>query len=219
MSTNIRHTVTERTSFSLPSQPVFDYPTLMDALKHYKRPRDKVTKLLRDRTIIRVKKGLYVQNYENAQGIPIKELLSNLIYGPSYISLQYALSTYGMIPEVAVQVSSITFKKTKRYRTPLGDFMYRSVPHPYYLRGIRLQTTEQGFSYLIATPEKALMDTLYFTNALRSLRDIRIFILEDLRMDGSSLFELDFLQIDEIVSAAGSPKLTLCRKALEVFTQ
>lgn len=168
---------------------------------------------------MRVKKGLYVRNYGNTQEIPTKELLANLIYGPSYISLQYALSTYGMIPEVALQVSSITFKKTKRYRTPLGDFMYRSVPHPYYLRGIRLQTTEQGFSYLIATPEKALMDTLYFTNALRSLRDIRTFILEDLRMDKSSLAELDFLTIDEISSTARTPKLILCRKALEVFTQ
>jgi len=114
--------------------------------KDYRHPRDKITKLLRDNTIIRVKKGLYLHNREHIRGLPVKELLANLIYGPSYISLQFALSSYGMIPEVALQVSSVTLKKTKRYRTPVGEFIYSSVPRPYYLTGIELRTDSQGYS-------------------------------------------------------------------------
>jgi len=114
--------------------------------KDYRHPRDKITKLLRDNTIIRVKKGLYLHNREHIRGLPVKELLANLIYGPSYISLQFALSSYGMIPEAALQVSSVTFKKTKRYRTPVGELIYSSVPRPYYLTGIELRTDSQGYS-------------------------------------------------------------------------
>ena len=131
---------------SLPSQTIFDYTALINALKNYRQPRDKITKLLRDKTIIRVKKGLYLHNREYVHGLPVMELLANLIYGPSYISLQYALSSCGMIPEAALQISSVTFKNTKRYRTPVGDFIYRSVPRPYYLTGIELRTDSQGYS-------------------------------------------------------------------------
>lgn len=215
MSVNIRHSVNKRPFFSLPSQPVFDYTALMDALKEYKRPRDKVTGLLRDEIILRVKKGLYIQNREKLRGIPVKELLANLIYGPSYISLQFALSSYGMIPEEAIQVSSVTFKKTKQYRTPAGDFLYRSVPYRYYLPGINLTTTEKGYSYLIAGPEKALIDMLYFTPGIHSKKDVRIFLLEDMRVDEDALADLDFSLVNEITSAAGTPKLSLCREALE----
>jgi hypothetical protein len=191
----------------------------MDALKDYTRPRDKVTKLLRDRIIIRVKKGLYIRNNVDPSALHVRELLANLIYGPSYISLQYALSSYGMIPEEVIQLSSLTFKKTKRYRTPIGDFLYRSVPLPYYLHGVELKSTNEGYFYLIASPEKALMDTLYFTTGLRSMRDVRVFLMEDLRIDESSLLNFDFSLLDEITEAAGTSKAAVCRRALESFTR
>jgi hypothetical protein len=148
----------------------------------------------------------------------VRELLANLIYGPSYISLQYALSSYGMIPEEVVQVSSLTFKKTKRYRTPVGDFVYHSVPLAYYLRGVELRATNEGYFYLIASPEKALIDTLYFTTGLRSMRDVRMFLLEDLRIDESSLPDLDSSLLDEITGTAGTSKIAVCRRALERFS-
>jgi hypothetical protein len=190
----------------------------MDALKGYRRPRDKVTKLLRDKSIIRIKKGLYIRNNIDPDALQVRELLANLIYGPSYISFQYALSSYGMIPEEVIQQSSLTFKKTKRYRTPIGDFLYRSVPLPYYLPGVELKSTNEGYFYLIASPEKALMDTLYFTTGLRSMRDVRIFLLEDLRIDESSLPNLDSSLLDEITEAAGTSKITVCRRALESYS-
>ena len=65
----------------------FDYLTLLSALRDYRYPRDRITKLLRQGTIIRVKKGLYVLGEGERRGPVYKEILANLIYGPSYISL------------------------------------------------------------------------------------------------------------------------------------
>ncbi len=69
----------------------FDYQTLLGALKGYARPRDRITALLRKGVIIRVKKGLYVFGEHERRRPYSREILANLIYGPSYISLEYAL--------------------------------------------------------------------------------------------------------------------------------
>ncbi len=77
----------------------FDYLTLVGSLKTYARPRDKITALLRAGTIVRVKKGLYVFGPPLRREAYSQELLANWIYGPSYLSLEYALGRYGMIPD------------------------------------------------------------------------------------------------------------------------
>ena len=79
--------------------PEFDYLALMNALRDYRYPRDRVTKLLASGRIVRVKKGLYILGDELRGGPFSREILANLIYGPSYISLEYALSYHQMIPE------------------------------------------------------------------------------------------------------------------------
>mgnify|MGYP005869995503 CR=1 FL=1 len=121
---------------------------------------------------------------------------------------------YWLIPEAAIQVTSVTFKKTKQYRTPLGDFIYRSVPEKYYPYGILRQGEALGVPHLIACPEKAVMDMLYFATDLRSMRDVHSFLLDDLRLDEHSLRDLDPAVISEIAEAAPTPKLRLCSKAL-----
>ena len=225
MSAIDRHTGIKRRNLLLPPQPVFDYLALMEALKAYRHPRDKVTSLLRDGVIIRVKKGLYITNTEQGPGsttagYPVKEVLSNLLYGPSYISLQYALHLYGMIPEHAVHVTSVTFKKSKRYQTPVGRFVYRSVPRGYYVPGVVRRSTSHTesylqASYLAASPEKALMDTLYFATGLRSFRDVQDYVLEDLRIDPDTVRQLSLGVISDIARASGTKKLALCSQALE----
>ena len=147
--------------------------------------------------------------------LPVKETAANLIYGPSYISLQFALSFHGLIPETAVQVTSVTFKKTRRYHTPLGDFIYRSVSFKYYPYGILRQGEALGAPYLIACPEKAVMDMLYFAADLRSMRDVQSYLLDDLRLEEQSLRDFDPAVISEIAQSAPTPKLLLCCRALK----
>ena len=69
----------------------FDYQTLLTALREYKRPRDRITRLLSQGTIVRVKKGLYVFGEGERREPAHKGVLANLIFGPSYVSLEYAL--------------------------------------------------------------------------------------------------------------------------------
>ncbi len=215
MSKICRHVGKRTQGFALPDQVIFDYTALMESLKLYKRPRDKVTRLLRDEGILRIKKGLYVKNRREWGQSPVREMAANLIYGPSYISLQFALAYYGMIPEAAVQVTSVTFKKTKRYHTPLGDFIYRSISKDHYLPGVALVRPNNRVSYLIASPEKALMDMLYFAPALRSRRDILSYLWEDLRLDEQAGRNLNISVIEAISTAAESLKLHTCTKVLE----
>jgi predicted transcriptional regulator of viral defense system len=75
----------------------FDYQILQDALADYSRPRDKIRNLIKKKEIIRVKKGLYVLGDGHRKRPYSRELLANLIYGPSYVSLEYALSYHGLI--------------------------------------------------------------------------------------------------------------------------
>lgn len=87
-------------------------------------------------------------------------ILANRIYEPSYISLEIALSIYGLIPEAVYGITSVTSQKTKRIRTPVGDFIYRHIM-PELLFGYQLREYS-GHRYQIAEIEKAVLDYLYF---------------------------------------------------------
>lgn len=89
----------------------FDYNLLTGALKDYKKPRDKIRSLVQNKDIIRVKKGLYVLGKE--YGKPYnKYVLANLIYGPSYVTGQTALSFWNMIPERVELLISMSYRKS-----------------------------------------------------------------------------------------------------------
>src|SRR5208283_2899901 len=77
----------------------FDYQALSDCLKDYARPRDRISDLIKSGAIVRVKKGLYIFGPDYSRGPYSRELLANLMYGPSYVSLDYALAHHALIPE------------------------------------------------------------------------------------------------------------------------
>jgi len=106
----------------------FDYQILMDVLRGYEHPRDKITAMLRQGVIIRVKKGIYVFGEKYSRGPFSREVLANMIYGPSYVSLDYALHYYGLIPERVEAVTSVTSGRSRRFSTPVGLFIYRMIP-------------------------------------------------------------------------------------------
>lgn len=83
-----------------------DYRFVMNCLINYRSPRVKLNHLLNVGALIRVKKGLYVFGKQFSRGPYCLELLANKIYGPSYVSLEWALQFHGLIPErVEVVVS------------------------------------------------------------------------------------------------------------------
>src|SRR5665648_710566 len=93
----------------------FDYQVLLDALSGYSRPRAKITVLLRNGVIVRIKKGLYVFGKEERRKPLCPELLANLVYGPSCVSLEYALAWHALIPERVETVTSVTCGRSRAY--------------------------------------------------------------------------------------------------------
>jgi len=195
---------------------VFDYQQLMDCLAGYAKPRDKIRSMLKAGEIVRVKKGVYVFGEDYRRGPWSREILANLIYGPSYISLDYALSYYGFIPERVVVVTSVTLSRSRRFETPMGLFAYRRLSCRKYSIGIDQQTLEADQRFLIATPAKALVDKIWTDHRFtpRKTGDFRAYLHEDLRIGFDALSGIDRTMLDLIAQQYGSRKIRLLRDYL-----
>lgn len=187
----------------------FDYVTLTNCLKDYARPRDKITRLIRSKAIIRIKKGLYVFGQEFSRGPLSRELLANLIYGPSYISLEYALSYYGMIPESVETVTSVTSGKSRIFTTPIGRFTYWSIPAAAYRIGCDLAPLDNSRSFLIASREKALADFIRHDHspALSKTNDFQSYLFEHHRMDPGELSRMNLKRLETIAQSCRSRRI------------
>lgn len=175
-----------------------DYPFLLNILKGYRFPRNKISSLLTKGVIIRVKKGLYVFGKEFSMIPYSRETLANLIYGPSCISLDYALSHYGLIPERVEVITSITPNRNKFFKTPVGNFSYRYIENDKYYLGITFHQQDELHYSLIATKEKAIIDKLYFAPKLDTVKDLKKYLYENLRMETTDVKHLDIKEIQNI---------------------
>ena len=91
--------------------------------------------------------------------------IANRIYSPSYVSLEMALSYYGLIPESVYGITSASTRKTSRFVTPVGEFIYRTIRPKLYF-GFEF-LNNNGKLYKLASPEKALLDLFYIKPELR----------------------------------------------------
>jgi len=194
---------------------VLDYQQLVSFLKAYAKPRDRISRLLADRSLIRIRKGLYVFGERYRRGPISREHLANLIYGPSYVSMDYALSQYGLIPERVEQVTSVTTGENRRFETPLGVFTYRPLPPRRYALGMRW-AGEGDDRFLMATPEKALVDKVWTDKRFSpaSQNDFDAYLHEDMRMDPDQLAELDGEQLAAVCRAFASRKTDMLARFL-----
>jgi len=175
----------------------FDYTLLTSLLSGYSGVRQKIHQLLRSGVIVRVKKGLYVFGPEYTHTAVCKEVLANLIYGPSCISLEYALAFHGLIPERVETITSITPKKDKVFDTPLGRFTYRYLVLEKYAEGIGQVWIDDKHPVLMATIEKALCDYISLNKVpiLTGYRETREFLEEDLRIDPSHWARFNLIEL------------------------
>ena len=190
----------------------FDYQTLLDQLRDYARPRDKITDLLRKRIIIRVKKGLYVFGDDYRKKPFSKELLANLIFGPSYVSIDYALHYYGLIPEYVQTVLSVTTGRSREFKTPVGRFVYRHLPLTAFRLGMDRIEIDNGRAFLMALPEKALADKLYLDSQginLTTLDAMERYLEDHLRIDMVELNRMSVPLMDAAAGAFNSDKIRL----------
>lgn len=138
--------------------------------------------------IASLRKGLYELTYPKDHDIP-DFFIANKLYAPSYISLETALSYYSILPEVSMAVVSITPKITRRFKNCHGLFIYHSV-QPEAFRGVGIEK-HGGLDILIAEPEKALVDFIYFKTRRAGKWD-----LDAERLDKKRVARLDAKKLD-----------------------
>jgi len=187
-----------------------EYSALREIYSGYASPASKVIQLCNQGLLIRIQRGLY-QVAEIISGVrPDAFLVANNLYGPSYISLESALQEYGLIPEAVYTIESITMRRSKHFNTGLGHYNYYHVPSAYYSIGVQAKRTKPGYSYLIASPEKALCDHFVNTDRLqvRSRKAMVEYLTEFMRIDVEQLTNLDCGIIDAAASV-GPKRQTL----------
>lgn len=126
--------------------------------------------------LLQLRRGVYALCEPYANLSPHPFLVANMLKRASYVSLQSALSHYGMIPEYVPVTTSVTTGRPETLETPLGRFSYRHVSNRVFSRFREIELAP-GQSALLAPPEKALVDLLYLTPQSDSeayLRELRI---------------------------------------------
>lgn len=128
--------------------------------------------------VVKLRQGMYLLNKNDRRIEPSLKFIANQLYSPSYVSLEYALWIYGLIPEAVFGVTSVTTKKTARFKNEMSVFIYQHIK-PAAFRGFKTVKDETGASVFIAEPEKAAVDFLYLN-------------LSKFRTDPERVFELSY---------------------------
>ncbi len=193
---------------------VIDYGQVMSCLSAYKAPHRKITGLLKKAELIRIKKGLYILGEDFRQEPLSLEFIANLIYGPSYVSQEYALQYYGLIPERVETITSMSSKRHKYFSTPLGHFQYTYLNQQRFTVGVDWLQIRKNITILIASPEKALVDTLAKYRDVTRQKEMRALLLENLRLEEDELAALDLSRLEKICESYRHPTASLFLKTL-----
>ena len=166
---------------------------LLGLLKSYKRPYDKIVSLVEHGYLVQLRRGLYMTTSQVKSTMPEPFLISNHLLGPSYVSIDSALFHWGLIPERVYEVTAVSNKLSKKFKTPLGIFSYTHIPLPYYSFGIEQLALTETQTVMIASPEKALSDKIITTAGiqLRSSKQALTYLEEELRIEKESLRNLN----------------------------
>ena len=195
------------------SEAPFSMGVLNDFLKEYSQPGFKAHTLVKEGKLIRLKRGWFCVNPKYSKKSINHGVVANVLYdGPSYVSIETALSYYGLIPERTMGMTSVVTGRSKTFRTPIGWFSYKAIPEDLFPIGVR---SVEG--YLMASPEKALCDYLYTRKDLRiySPKTLASYLEEDVRFDFDSFGNHD-PQIFAAYAACGH-KADLFKAAERLF--
>ncbi|MBI3590084.1 MAG: hypothetical protein HY094_01740 [Candidatus Melainabacteria bacterium] len=154
--------------------------------------------------IVPIRRGLYLLNKEDRKIEPSLFYLANQMFIPSYVSLESALAYYGLIPEFVAQVTSVTSRKTCKFKNEVGVFSYQHL-HPKCFTGFNNMKELNDLSVLIANPEKAVVDFLYLNLSKFNISDRKIFT-ESYRFQNCE--KLNKKKIKAYGNLFGSKKLT-----------
>jgi len=166
-----------------------------------------LSKWVKSGYLIKLRNGVYL--FSDKKEEVIKESIAFSIYQPSYVSLEWALSEYGLIPEMVYSITSVSSRTTRRYKNEFGVFIYRHIKKDLFFGYNKVD--KDGQVYLLAEPEKALLDYLYFNyHRIKSREDV-----EELRLNQFNIEKLDRAKIKRYVKLM--PKKYNIEKIIELI--
>ena len=180
------------------NDPVFESGLLLAGAVDPIDVRRQLSRWTKAGRLYKLRRGLYALAPPFQKVKPHPFVVANHIMRSSYVSLQSALSHYGLIPDVVPVTTSVTTGRANQWETPLGTYSFRHIKTELFsgYRLIDLGDNQQAF---VATPEKALLDLVHLQpggDAPEYLRELRL----------QSLDELDLVRL-QLQAEQASPKL------------
>lgn len=171
---------------------IYTTETLREALSEFKNPNDKIHRMIREKKLFSIIRGLYTTDPDISG-----KCLACFIYGPSYLSFDYALAQYRLIDKIPSGYQSATYgkRRTKSYHIPFGTFTYRDIPADAYPLSVREEIVGNSL-YCIASPAKALCDRLYTLPPAKDEAELEAWIFKIIGIDRRQFCSLN---LDEIL--------------------
>jgi predicted transcriptional regulator of viral defense system len=175
---------------------IYTTEMLKEKYRDYSNPSDKIKRDLKEGKLFHIVRGLYETNRDID---PI--FLAGSISSPSYISFDYALSYYGLIPEEvkAITSASLGVRKNKIFTNVFARYEFSDIPSRAFASGLTI-IEKDGYYARIASKEKALCDSLYKRPIARSMKDLKVLLFKDKRIDEEAFNDLDFIELLRLAS-------------------
>ena len=151
---------------------------LKEQYSDYANPIDKIKREADKGFLIRLNRGLYETN-PNIE----PHLLASVILSPSYLSFEYALSYYGLIPERVYEITSasLLIHKNKTFVNKIGRYTYSDIPPSIFSEGL-VYIEDNGYGFRIASKEKAICDSLYKWRTVHNIEELKELLFVDKRI-------------------------------------
>lgn len=177
-----------------------------------------VKKLLDEKYLIQLKKGFYMPSYYLdlvSQKPEEKEIyleyIANVLRQPSYVSLEYVLGKYGLIPESPSALTSITTKSTRDYSAGNFRFIYRSIKQSLFT-GFQL-IDFKGKQIKVASAAKAIFDFLYLKD-FPSKEELEDYLLRSGRINWRAMTFQAKTELKKLLTVSGSAKMDKLKQLL-----
>lgn len=173
----------------------------------------KINLLIRDNFLIPLKKGLYTTRIYTLvnKNQSMDEYLANIIYYPSYLSLEYVLAKEGIIAEAVYVYTSVSLKTTRVFKNNLGTFSYRKIKDNLFT-GYQQKDFSESYKIKIASKAKALFDWFYLRPWKTYFKSI-----EDMRINWSNLSQSDMNEFFQYTKMSRSEKMIKTYKLINQF--
>jgi len=177
-----------------------------------RRRYDAVKYALKKGILLHVKRGLYLIGPPYGKGTCDPYEIAQMLYGPSYISMESALSYHGWIPEAVYICTSVCAKRTKLIESLVGNFRYSHTPANHFFMNVA-RITQNEATFLMAEPWKAIGDIIYAAKKnWRSIHDLFL----DLRVEIDTMKKSDLASLIHIAKHYDSKRV---RQILSVLAK